>query len=243
MALAGAVFIAPQVQADTLFGIYAGAGTWQQEYSGDIASGLTEVDVEADLGLDSQNNNVYYFALEHGVPVLPNIRAQYTDISVGGAETLSRTIDFNGTAFTLADDVQTNVSLTQTDLVLYYELLDNVVSLDLGLAARQVDGEIAIASLTQSARAQFDGIIPLAYAKARVDLPLSGFWLGAEAAGVSYSGDQLIDANAQVGWSSDLGLGIELGYRSFQLELEDFDEVSQASFNVDGPYAALNFHF
>ena len=34
------------VQADTLFGIYAGAGTWQQEYSGDVTSGISSVDIE-----------------------------------------------------------------------------------------------------------------------------------------------------------------------------------------------------
>ena len=81
------------------------------------------------------------------------------------------------------------------------------------------------------------------YAKARVDLPLTGLWAGLEGQGVSYDGNSLTEFNAQIGWESDLGLGIEAGWRSLELELEDFDQVDTATIEVDGPYAALNFHF
>lgn len=231
------------IQADTLFGFYAGVGSWKQDYSGDASSLGTAVDFEDDLGLADETNNILYMALEHGVPGLPNLRAQYSKISIEGASTLSRTIGFNGVTFPLTETVVTDFDLSQTDLVLYYEILDNVVSLDAGLAVRWVDGHIDLTSTIESARAEFKGVVPMLYGKARVDLPFSGFWLGAEVQGLGYDGNRLVDANVQLGWESPVGLGLEAGWRTYRLDMDDFDDISAASIEVSGPYAALNYHF
>lgn len=230
-------------QADTVFGFYAGAGTWQQEYSGDVTSGISKVDIEDDLGLDDDDNNIIYAAIEHGIPVLPNVRAQHFSIDVDGANTLSRTIEFNGEIFPVSDDVATVIDLTQTDAVFYYELLDNVVSLDLGLAVSFLDGSIEVASSVDSAEADFDEVLPMLYGKVRADLPLTGLWVGAEAQGIGYDDNSLLEFNAQIGYESGLGLGIEAGYRAVQIDMDDFDDVNNAEIDVSGPYAAINYHF
>ena len=229
--------------ADTLLGIYAGAGTWQQEFSGDVNSSFADVSVEDDLGIDDDDNTVAYIALEHGVPILPNIRAQHFSIDVEGDNVLSRAIEFNGQTFALAEAISTNVELRQTDAVFYYELLDNVVSLDLGLAVSLVEGRIDVVSSTLSASADFEEILPMVYAKARADLPLSGLWIGASGQGMAYDGNSITEFNAQIGWESDIGLGFEAGWRSVALDLEEFDQVSTAEIEVSGPYAALNYYF
>ncbi|MFT7654244.1 MAG: outer membrane protein [Limisphaerales bacterium] len=232
------------VRADTVFGFYAGAGTWQQGYGGDVTSGLTEVDVENDLGLDDDERNVVlYAALEHPLPGLPNIRAQYMKMDTSGDNLLGRTIEFNGQSFTVAEAVNTQFDLTQTDVVFYYELLDNTISLDLGLAISLLEGEIAVQSTLASNSAEFDEVIPMLYAKARVDLPLTGLWLAAEGQGVSYDGNSLIEYNAHVGYETEIGFGIEVGYRGIALELDTFEDVQQAEIDISGPYAALNYHF
>lgn len=229
--------------ADTLFGIYAGAGSWQQDYSGDMTSGISNVSIEDDLALDGDANTVFYVALEHGVPGLPNVRAQHFSMDVDGDNVLSRTIEFNGQTFALTDAVVSSVDLSQTDAVLYYELLDNVVSLDLGLAISQLEGSIDVASSADRTSADFDEVIPMLYAKARADLPLTGLWVGAEAQGMSYDDNHLIEFNAQVGWESQIGFGLEAGWRTVQIELSSFDAVDNAEIDVSGPYAALNYHF
>lgn len=230
-------------RADTLFGVYAGAGTWQQSFSGGVASGGEEVDVEDDLDIGNDTNNVLYLAVEHGVPVLPNLRLNYSDVAGDGRNLLTRTVEFNGQVFTIAEQVASEVDLTQTDLVAYYEILDNTLSLDAGIAARWVDGDVEVASATDVAAAEFKGVLPLLYARARFDLPLTGLWAGAEAMGFAYSGHQLIDATAQIGWESPVGLGAELGWRTLRLELDSFDDIDGADIDISGPYAALNFHF
>ena len=230
-------------RADMLFGVYAGVGTWQQQPTGTLQSGVSTVDVENDLGIEEETNQIGYVAVEHPVPVLPNLRAQFSGINANGNEVLSRTIEVNGTQFAFAETVNSEVNLNQADAVFYYEVLDTLLSLDLGVAARYVDGEIELLSATQSARAEFSGVLPLAYAATRFDLPLTGFWFGAQAMGVAYQGDKLYDFNAQIGWESALGVGAELGWRSFQLVLEDYDELDSADIEVAGPYLALNYHF
>lgn len=229
--------------ADTLFGVYAGAGVWQQGYSGDVAAGDQDVSLNRDLDLKDQDNNMVYLALEYGVPVLPNLRFGYTDVSTDGRNTLSRTVSFQGQQFTVSDDVSASLDLEQTDAIAYYEVLDNVLSLDVGLAARWVDGRVSMASDAGSSSARFQGVLPMLYARARADLPLTGLWVGSEAMGVSYDGHHLVDANAQVGWESPVGLGAELGWRTFSLELDRLDDVDNAKIDISGPYAAVNFHF
>ena len=185
VAVAGLLGLMPvSTSADTLFGIYAGAGTWEQQFSGDVSSGTSAVDVEDDLALDDDSNTVFYVALEHGVPLLPNIRAQHFAIDVDGSNVLSRSIEFNGETFELSEDINT-----------------------------------------------------------AIDLPLTGLWLGAEAQGVSYQDNSLMEFNAQLGYESKLGFGIEAGWRSVQIEVAEFDDVDSAKIDISGPYAALNYHF
>jgi len=244
MAVAGLFGLMPvSTSADTLFGIYAGAGTWEQQFSGDVSSGTSTVDVEDDLALDDDSNTVFYVALEHGVPLLPNIRAQHFAIDVDGSNVLSRSIEFNGETFELSEEINTAIDLRQSDAVLYYEVLDNYLSLDLGLAVSFIEGSINVASASQNARAEFDEVVPMAYVKTRVDLPLTGLWLGAEAQGVSYQDNSLMEFNAQLGYESKLGFGIEAGWRSVRIEVAEFDDVDSAKIDISGPYAALNYHF
>ena len=229
--------------ADTL-GLYAGVGTWKQEFTGDVTSGTTafDIDVEEDLGLQDEQNNIFYLALEHPVPVIPNIRLQKADIAVNGDGTLARQIEFNGVTFTAADDIVSDTELKQTDALFYYEVLDNVVSVDLGVAARWIDGYVDVASTVQASRAEFKGVLPMLYGKARVDLPFTGAWLSGELQGLAYDGNSLIEANVHAGWESPIGLGVEGGWRTFSLDLEGYDDIESAAFDVSGPYVALNFH-
>ena len=229
--------------ADTVLGFYAGIGSWQQNYSGDIASGGSAIDIEDDLGLDDDATNFFYAALEHPIPELPNVRMQYSELDLDQAATLTRDLDFNGIAFPTGTDIATIVDVKQTDAAFYYEFLDNVVSLDLGIAVRYLDGEVAISSAVDSSPVDFKGVLPLLYGRARIDLPLSGLWLGAEVTGGDLDGNSLIDGNLVLGWESPYRIGVEAGWRTYRLKLDDFDDVDSADVEVSGPFAAINVHF
>ncbi len=231
---------ASMAHADTILGIYAGAGIWQAEISGDVQDGTTKIDTEDDIGLEDDNNNYFYFALEHPIPILPNIKLQHTRLTVDGDNLLTRDIDFNGTVFPVSDNVSAEADLTHTDVTLYYELLDNWVSLDLGLSVRLFDGFVEIQSTTDSAREDLDAPIPMLYGKARFDLPLTGLSVDVEANGVGYGGNTLLDASVRLAYESNIGLGVEAGYRSMIL---DIDEDIEGDIDLSGFFAGVNFHF
>jgi len=229
--------------ADTLFGVYAGAGSWQQNYSGEVSSGGASIDLKDDLDLDQDYNNMFYVAVEHPVPFLPNVKVNYVEFNIDSDSVLPSTIEFNGVTFPAGSPMATDVDMKQGDALVYYEVLDNVVSLDLGFGARYLDGRFSLASDFSTAEAEFTAIVPVLYGRARADLPFSGFWAGAEVVGMGYSDNNLVDANAQVGWESSLGLGAEVGWRILSLDIDDVDDFDKSGIDVSGPYMALNFHF
>lgn len=227
-------------QADTILGIYAGAGVWQSDIDGDVQDGTAVIDTEDDIGLEEDDNNYFYAALEHPIPVLPNIRLQHTKLAVDGDNLLTRGIDFNGTVFSVSEDVSAEADLTHTDATFYYEVLDNWVSLDLGFSVRLFDGFVEIQSSTESAREDLDEPIPMLYGKFRFDLPFTGLSVDTEANGIGYSGNSLIDASVRLAYESGIGLGLEAGYRSMRLEL---DEEIEGDIDLNGFFVGINFHF
>lgn len=241
--LSAGVLVSPAANADTIFGVYAGAGSWQQNFSGEVRSGGSDIDVEDDLGIEDDFNNMFYLAVEHPMPFLPNLRVSYVDFDIDADSALSESIEFNDIVFPVGTALGTTINMMQGDAMLYYELLDNYVSLDLGLGARYMDGKIELVSAASFSEAEFTAVIPLLYGRARADLPLSGFWMGAEVAGMGYSDNNLIDANAQIGWESPIGLGAELGWRLLNLDIDDVDDFDKAGIDISGPYMALNYHF
>lgn len=231
---------APLSHADTVFGVYAGAGSWDTSYSG--RAGEPSITLK-DLGVKDDKNSFYYVAIEHPIPVLPNIKLEHTGISAKQTAVVSKTFVIDGTTFTANDTVASEFDLTHTDATLYYEVLDNWINLDLGLTARKFDGFVYAKSSTQTEKVKVDQTLPLLYGKLQFDLPLTGLSAGVEAKYISYSGDKLTDYTARVSYLFDsvLDLGIEAGYRKMSLKVDEDD--LQAKVDLDGPYAALIFHF
>jgi len=252
LALVLATTPALDARADTIFGVYVGGGVWSQDVEGTAVSSTgvalvdtaaNTLDLEDDLGFSNENNRYFYVGLEHAIPVVPNIRVDYSEIAQSATGQLNRSLSFNGQTFDFSSNITSDIDLEQTDLLLYYEVLDSVVSLDLGIGVRYVDGFVEVADDAGLSAAEFDGLIPLVYAGGRADLPLTGFSVAAQARGLSYKGEQLIDAEARIGWESDLGLGIEVGYRVLNLEVDELDEIDAADLRFQGPFAGLNFSF
>jgi len=235
-----AVTTAPLVHADTVLGVYAGFGSWDSSYDG--KAGDPSITLK-DLGVKDHKNNFYYIALEHPIPILPNIRLAHTDISTKQTATITKTFTIDGTTFAVNDSVDSEFDLTHTDATLYYEILDNWVNLDLGLTARQFDGFVYAKSTTESKKVKIDQTLPMLYGKVQFDLPFSGLSAGVEANYVSYKDDKISDYSAKISYLFDsaLDIGIEAGYRKFSLTVEDDD--LDAEINLKGPYIAAIAHF
>ncbi|MGH1472338.1 MAG: TIGR04219 family outer membrane beta-barrel protein [Cellvibrionaceae bacterium] len=246
LGLAGLLTAAPLVSADTILGIYAGAGVWKTDFSGEIGdTGLASADLE-DLGLSDEQNSFYYVALEHPVPVIPNIRLQINDINLSESSTITQSFVLDGTTYNVSDDVTSDFDLSHTDATLYYEILDNWLTADLGLTIRQFDGSLHVSSSSSGSVTQtIDETIPMAYLKGQVELPFTGFYVTAIGNFISYDGNTLKELQAGVGYLSDgwvLDLGFEVGLKSMKLELDDVSDID-ANIDLSGAYASFNLHF
>jgi len=235
-----ALTVAYQAHSDTVFGIYAGAGTWQTEYAGDLGKPATSAE---DLGMGDNNNNFYYIAIEHPILFLPNIKVQQNNITSNQSSVIENNFSIGNIDYTSGSTVATAIDLSYTDAALYYELLDNWLTLDLGVTLRKYSGHMEAESASLSDKTDIHISVPLAYGRMQFDLPLTGFFAGLEGNYISYDGNDLADYSAKIGYSFDsaLDLGVEVGYRALTVNIDDGDV--HTNLDIKGPYAAAIFHF
>jgi len=240
IAVGGSLVLAvPAAQADVV-GLGASVNYWDSELSGDAGTNGDVVDVNNTLNLDSDTNANASVYFEHPVPVLPNVKLSYTLIEQSGRGQLGLTGFDNVPA---GVDVQSDLDLEQLDLTFYYEILDNWVNLDLGLTARDLDGELVVREAVSNgrvSRTEVDGVIPMGYLAARFDLPLSGVSIGAEGNFVSYDGDSLHDFNAYGQYEFSM-LQVRAGYRQMAIDYEDDDD--RLDVEIDGPFVSAGVVF
>ncbi len=232
-------------QADTLLGIYAGAQGWDMSTSG----GFSDDSNVTQFGFDSETNSSFYAALEHPVPLIPNIKVINTTMDTSGNTVLTASFTFEGELFTADTDVFTDVQLTTTDFILYYELFDNdLVSVDVGINGKYVDGSLLVSDAASSltAEADFSGVVPMGYSRVAFGLPFTGLGVYAEGSYLSFDDNTVSDFQVAVTYSFieslALDMTLQVGYRDTQVELEDLDDI-YTDLSFDGAFAGIEFHF
>ena len=237
--------------ADTILGLDATAGMWKPAYSGAIGVDSVEAD---EFGFAEDNATFLQVALEHPIPLIPNVLLAHSKIETSGVANLNQDVTFGGETFHSGHDIDGNLTLTHTDATLYYEILDNWVNLDLGVTARQYDGSFEAvnnwsaptvigADQPASETVELSGVLPMIYGVARFDLPFTGWSIIAQGNGISYNGDSHTDLTAKIRWDfvPALDFAVEAGYRSMTLDLKELDDL-QSDLEIKGPYLGLNLH-
>jgi len=193
--------------AAVLLGLDAGVYVWQAETTGTAGTQNT-------AGLEA-DNNVAYFAFEHPIPFIPNVKMQTTDMAVGTGASL--------------------VDLTHTDSILYYEILDNFVSVDVGIAQRDFDGGYDSIAMTDS--------VIMFYAAAEVEIPVTGLSAGMEVSkDIGADDNEINDVKIRVRYKILGGLGVELGQRTVTMNLKEAPQ-NTTDLEFDGTYLAVTYTF
>lgn len=245
LSLSGAL-LAGTAQADTLLGLYLGADGWRTSTDGSFAGN----DQMQSFNFNDKTQTSYYVALEHPLPLIPNIRLQHNQLESAGVTNLTADFSFAGESFTADTQLQNQVDLTNTDYVLYYEILDNdLVSIDLGINGKHINGTVAVAETAaggMAASQRVSQIIPMAYGAAIVGLPLTGLDVFAQGSVIAYDGSRIYDMQAGVAYALLDNLAVDLrvkvGYRAVNLRLDDIDDF-YADLNFKGVFAGLELHF
>ena len=203
-------FSAVPANAATILGFQAGVYVWATDASGTV--GATDV-----AGMDG-DNNVTFFALEHPVPLVPNVKVQLTDMA--------------------ASSGANSVDLSHSDATLYYEILDNIVSIDIGITARTFDGEYNLGTTTA-----MDDSSYLLYAAAEVMIPVTGLSVGMEVSkDIGLDDNTIDDVKIRATYEIVGGLGVEIGQRTVTMTLEE-SAPNTNSLEFDGSYIALSYTF
>ena len=234
--MAALVAVSASAANADIVGATAGAYYWKQSWDGSVQSGSDSINTQDDLGYDDDTGNSIFVAIEHPIPLLPNIRLQRTELEISESNDLSRSFTFDGDTYTAADTVSSTTDLTHTDATLYYEVLDNWVNLDVGFTVRVFDGEVSLATTGRSGQIDLDAPLPMAYASARFELPFSGLYASATGNLIAYDSNSVSDMTAGIGYEIGV-VALELNYRNFDVELEDDDE--KANVTVDGIYLGV----
>ena len=240
--LAPAMLIASaSTQADIIGGTVE-ASVWQAGISGETKSGANTIFLDSDLKFDDDTFFEIAASIELPVPVLPNLKIRHTKLE----QTETGQIPNDYGTVSAGANVRTTLDLTHTDVIAYYEILDNWVSIDIGFDIKVFDGQIDVQDLGSANQSGpgVDVVLPLPYAKAEIELPFTGMAFGAEMAGISYSGSGLYDARARIRQNISLAF-IELGYRVMGIKIDDLGagDAFEVDAKYDGVYLSTGLDF
>ena len=217
-----------------------GGGVWNEDPSGGIYKVVdtTEVNVKDEFFWKEESQGYLFATLEHPVPILPNVRLSYVTLDHAGSGNVTG-FDFDGVTY--SGNVANDFKIAQTDLLFYYEVLDNVVSLDLGLSARIMDIDYKINDAVNNTADSVSATIPMLYGLIGGS-PMPGMLISAEGYYMTYDGSTVSDFNAKIAYTTDYFIGFEGGYRSQTIELDDVDSTN-ANLDFKGPFIGAYLKF
>jgi len=218
-------------------GLNLGTRPGNTPFANNFLNSSNSLDVVDDLDVERTQQPSMVLILEHPISALPNIRYQGYNLNSSDSSSTDPGVNFNGGALNAGNVSSSSFDLNHDDIVLYYQLLNNWVDLDMGVDLKRFDGQISSSGLT-SGNIDIDETIPLLHLSARVNLPINGLYLGAAINSnfidLGISGSTAQDSTITLGYESRTGLGIEGGFKSFSLQLDDNNNI-----NTDLDYDGL----
>jgi len=233
-----AALAAPLSANADFLSISAGVGGWMTSPSGDFkkTTDPAAVDVKNELFWDDETQGYFFATLEHPVPIIPNARLMYTSIEQAGSGNANFVFD----GITYSGNVSNQFSIDALDLLLYYEVLDNVVSIDLGLNIRNLKIDYTINNGTTTTDS-VDETIPMIYLLVGGS-PIPDLIISGEMSYVSYSGSSISDITAKIAYTTNFFVGFEAGYRVQNYEFDDVSDTD-AKLDFDGIFAGAYLKF
>jgi outer membrane protein len=231
-------------QADTVLGLTMGVDAWDMDSSGSLADTGS---LQEDFDHDSETPANFSFALEHPVPMFPNFRLRFTDLSSSGTNDIDSEFSFGGATYAVNTRLGTEFNLQSSDFVFYYELLDNdTVSFDLGLNGKYLDGDVEASDGTTKTRESFKGMVPMLYGALEFGIPTTRFSVFGDFSLLSIGDHTLRDYQAGAAYTLVENMAVDFsvrgGYRRFDLELDDLDGI-YADWAFDGLFLGIEADF
>ena len=252
--LVTAAVMATAVNADFVR-IEAGAGAWMNTPSGSLSYSETKTVLgfsstttgEYKSKEESKTSGYAWMLVKHPIPILPNIRLEYTGISDNGLVEGK----FSGFTIPTGEAITASLDMKQFDIVPYYNILDNTawITLDVGLDLKILltDYEVSAGSVFKGHSETTTLALPLAYVRTRVQIPLTDIGFETDVKYVTYKKSSYYDIRAKVDYT--LGFipvvqpALEIGYRIQKFDLSSDDDKTKMNLEFSGAYAGLMVRF
>ncbi len=230
--------------------VEAGGGVWNNELSGTAQyDGQAAFDAST-LGYADESKGYLWMFIKHPIPLIPNLRLEYTDVGYSGTST--KGFGWDGNLYGAGSKSSTDLS--QIDAILYYNILDNLgwVTLDLGLDVKYIDASITGESAdgTNSFDNSETIVLPLGYVRARFEIPMTDIGIEGDAKYIAYGDSSLLDYRIKADYTLvnvlPFDVGLEVGYRFQNLDLDSGDIGSLNStldLEIDGFFAGAVLRF
>lgn len=246
-------FLGAAAQADVVR-VEAGAGMWQNELAGSITSkqlaGTGFDTFSADLlAYDKETKGYAWVNIKHPVPVLPNLRLEYTGIDYVGTST--QTFTYKSVSY--AASAQTNLTFDQFDIIGYYNILDNTgwVTVDVGLDIKVIQTEFnAVDNIGgNSINVKETLPVPMAYGRLRLEIPGTDLGLEGDMKYVAYKGSKFMDYRLKADYVLvdvlPVDVGLEVGYRFQKIKVDgaQLDVDTSGELEFDGVFVGAIVKF
>ncbi len=223
-----------------------GAGAWMQNAEGKISYTESGANGNYISNEDDTTSPYVWLMIKHPVPVIPNLRVEYTEVEDSGLAS-GRFEDFDIGAL----QTRFTYDMKQYDIIPYYNILDNTgwMTLDLGLDIKVIDLSYNAAALGAFAGYSDSMMVaaPLIYARTRFEIPASDLAFEADAKYITYDGSTIYDIRAKVDYTLDITPliqpAIEVGYRAQKFDIDNSSVDAKLDIDFSGFYAGLMVRF
>ncbi|WP_457746394.1 TIGR04219 family outer membrane beta-barrel protein [Sulfurimonas sp.] len=226
--------------------VEAGAGAWMQTPSGVSSYKGGGVAGSDTLNEDMDTSGYVWALVKHPIPIVPNLRLEYTTMHATGnaTGTWGATTAITGTSDSTLD-------ITEVDIIPYYNLLDNTfwITVDVGIDLKiiQSDYKIAPSGLFTGYDDSTTTPLPLGYVRGRVQLPTTNLGVEADVKYITTGSSLVYDVRAKVDYTFDIfpiiQPGIEVGYRVQKIKIDESGIDVKTDVDFSGVYAGIMLRF
>jgi len=256
--LALGLLVAGSFASADFLSISAGAGLWQENISGYVKTGdninyMNNKSAETDgnsktgnLGLGDSTQPYIWAKLIHPLPVIPNVKLQYTRYSTSGNGIASGSLNIFGNEINLNNKVHTNLDIDSYDTTFFYEFKPIVVDLEAGVGINTLYSNVKVKSLTTGDTSSTSAWTPIPYLYARAEtMQLFGFSIEASGKYLNISSKgHYYDYKGAVKYHLPLpalDISAAVGYRYQDILGKDGDDETKLEFK--GAFAELGVKF
>ena len=243
--MAASTLLSVALNAD-MIKVEIGAGAWAQTPSGtanyDKGLGVTGTNTFD----ETKDTSAYVWILiKHPIPVVPNIRLEYMSIHATGTATGT----WNGQ--TIPTSAKSVLDVKEYDIIPYYNILDNTfwTTLDIGIDIKVVDADYKVNPVPLFSGYEDSATIPLPliYLRTRVEIPATNIGIEADGKYITTGSSTVYDARIKVDYTFDVSPvvqpGIEIGYRTHKIKIDENDEEVKTDMDFSGFFAGLMLRF